>query len=89
MGKIFKVPALIIWFAAGIWGLILCYEIVVELLGTTFAIISTFMFPVSLTAAPWYEAVANENWLPVLVVYGGGIAALLLYLIGSLIDRDN
>jgi hypothetical protein len=44
--------------------------------------------PFTLTFAPWYAAIADNNWFPVGLVYGGGIAAWIFYAIGSAIDGD-
>ena len=86
MGAIFKIPAFVIYVVAGLWGFFLCLGIVVQNLGFIGGAIAFVLFPVTLAFAPWYEALAHSNWFPLLLVYGGGIGASILYGIGSSID---
>ena len=88
MGAIFKIPAFIICLVAGLWGFFLCLGIVVQNLGFIGGAIAFVLFPVTLVFAPWYEALAHSSWFPLLLVYGGGIGASILYSIGSSIDGD-
>ena len=88
MGAIFKIPAYIIYFVAGLWGFFICLGIVIDHLGFIGAVLAFFLAPITLGLAPWYEAIANSNWFPLLLVYGGGIAAAILHGIGSAIDGD-
>lgn len=88
MGSIFKIPAFIIYFVAGLWGFFICLGIVVDELGFIGGAIAFLLAPVTLAFAPWYEALANSNWFPIMLVYGGGIGASILYGIGSAIDGD-
>ena len=88
MGMLFKAPAAVIWFAAGIWGLVICFNIVEDLLGIVVAIIGLFLFPALLGLAPWYALLAQGDWFPLALVYGGGLGAGVLYAIGAAIDRD-
>jgi hypothetical protein len=89
MGVIFKVPAAIIYILGGIWGLIICLGIVSSKLGTLGIIVSLFVFPATLYLAPWYVGFADNNWFPVLVVYGSGIGAAVLFQIGALLDGNK
>ncbi|MBW1976171.1 MAG: hypothetical protein JRI45_11540 [Deltaproteobacteria bacterium] len=88
MGAIFKIPAFVIYFVAGLWGFFICLRIVVDHLGFIGGMIAFFLFPATLAFAPWYEALANANWFPLILVYGGGIGASILYAIGSAMDGD-
>jgi hypothetical protein len=90
MGLIFKVPAYIIYMVAGLWGLFVCLGIVIDGLGLGFigGAIAFLFFPITLVFAPWYAAIAQDNWFPMILVYGGGISAAFLYVIGALIDKD-
>lgn len=88
MGLIFKIPAFIVYFVAGLWGFLICLGIVIDNLGFIGGAIAFFVAPFTLAFAPWYEAIANSNWFPLMLVYGGGIGASILYAIGSVIDRD-
>ena len=88
MGAIFKIPAVIIYLVAGLWGFLISLGIVVDHLGFIGGVIAFFLAPATLALAPWYEALANSNWFPVMLVYGGGIGASILYAIGSAMDGD-
>ena len=69
-------------------GFFISLGIVVDHLGFIGGAIAFFLAPVTLAFAPWYEAIANANWFPVMLVYGGGIGATILVAIGSAIDGD-
>ena len=51
-------------------------------------VIGFILLPVMFLAAPWYALVAWGHWFPLLIVYGGGILAAVLFGIGSAI-ADN
>ncbi|MBC8302794.1 MAG: hypothetical protein H8E55_44455 [Pelagibacterales bacterium] len=68
----------IIWLIAGLVGLSLCFDIVYIVLGPVWAFLSLLIFPVLLGIAPWYALFAWGDWLPLLVVYGGGLGPGIL-----------
>lgn len=88
MGAIFKVPGYIVYLLGGLWGLVICLGIVKAKLGLLGVIVGFFIFPVVLYLAPWYSGFADSNWMPVMVVYGSGIAAMVLIGIGSAFDKS-
>ncbi|HXK57619.1 MAG: hypothetical protein KDI74_11545 [Gammaproteobacteria bacterium] len=88
MGLVFKILAFVIYFVAGIWGFLLSLGIVVDHLGPVLGAVAFILAPVTLVFAPWYEAVANSDWFLVMLVYGGGIGATMLYFFGSVLDED-
>lgn len=88
MAAIFKIPGYLIYFISGIWGFFLSLEIVVDNLGFLGGAIAFFLAPVTLVFAPWYEAIANSDWFLIMLVYGGAIAATVLFAIGSALDGD-
>ncbi len=88
MGLVFKILAFVIYFVAGLWGFFISLGIVVDHLGPVVGAIAVILAPITLSFAPWYEAIANSNWFLVILVYGGGIGATILYFIGSVIDGD-
>jgi hypothetical protein len=88
MGVIFKIPAFIVYLVSGLWGLAICLEIVIENLGFIGGTIAFLLAPATLIFAPWYEGLANSTWFPLLLIYGGGIGATILYAIGSAIDGE-
>lgn len=88
MGAIFKIPGYILYFIGGFWGLFICIGIVHSKLGVIGVLVSLFLFPVTAYLAPWYVGFMDDNWKPVLVIYGSGILAIVLVGIGTLIDKD-
>lgn len=89
MGVIFKGLAIIIYTVAGLWGLAISLGIISDHFGFIGGIIAFFIAPVTLSIAPWYEGIANSNWFPLILIYGGGIAGYILYTVGSAIDGDE
>lgn len=88
MGSIFKVPGMIVGFLGGLWGFFICIGIVKAKFGMLGVVVGMFFFPFVISLAPWYEGFAHDNWMPLIVVYGSGVAATALFVIGSIIDRD-
>ncbi len=87
MSAIFTVPAIILYVAGGLWGLIICLGIIADKVGAIGAGIAFFLLPFTLYLAPWYAGFVDSNWFPLMVIYGTTIAAGLLFLIGSFFDR--
>ena len=88
MGLVCKIMAFVIYFAAGFWGFFTCLGIIVDHLGPIVGAVAVILLPVTLAFTPWYEAISNSDWHLVILVYGGGIGATMLYFIGSAIDAD-
>ncbi len=86
MGIIFKAPAVFIYVIAGLWGLYISFGIIQAAAGTIVAFLGLFLAPVLLGLAPWYAGFVQGDWFPLLLVYGGGIGASILFAIGSSID---
>jgi hypothetical protein len=57
---------------AGFWGVVVGFTVL----------------PATFMAAPWYAGIAWGNWFPLLICYGGGIAATILVAIGSAMAGD-
>jgi hypothetical protein len=72
IGNIFKILGGIAFAIFGFWGFV----------------IGLFVAPITFIAAPWYAGLVLGNWFPLLIGYGGGIVALILFGIGSAISRD-
>ena len=87
-GGIFKVLGYIVAVIFGLWGFIIELTILCQVAGFGGVVIGFMLFPVMFLAAPWYALVAWGNWFPLLIVYGGGILAAVLFGIGSAI-ADN
>lgn len=52
MGLIFKIPAFIVYFVAGLWGFLICLGIVIDNLGFIGGAIAFFVAPFTLAFAP-------------------------------------
>ena len=88
LGRIFKVLGGIMFFIFGLSGFIVELVIVNHVAGFWGVVIGFVILPVTLVAAPWYALVAWGNWVPLAIVYGGGIVAAVFFGIGSLIVGD-
>ena len=62
MGMLFKVPGYILYFVAGLWGLVISFNIVADGLGFIVAIISLFIAPI----IPVIERILDQigEWCP-------------------------
>jgi len=89
LGGLVKVAGYIAWVVFGIWGFLLDLAIVNQAAGFWGVVVGFFLFPVTFVAAPWYAGVAWGNWFPLLICYGGGIAATILVAVGSAIAGDE
>ena len=63
--------SILIYVISGIWGLIICFTVVKDVFGPIIAFLGLIFFPFILTIAPWYAALANHDFYPLLIVYGG------------------
>lgn len=86
MGTLFKIPGILLFIVSGVWGFFISMGIVVDNLGFLGGAIAFMIFPATMAFAPLYEGLANSNWFPVLLVYGGMVGAMVLNGIGEAID---
>ena len=89
MGIVLKAPGFLIWFVCGIWGAFICFGIVQDALGTIVAVFGLFVFPALFSLAPIYAGIGLGDWFPLMLVYGGGIAGMVLFGIGAAIDGES
>lgn len=59
---------------AGLIGGILCLGAVVDYFGIVATVLAVFLLPVTLAVVPLYDAFVYGNWLPFILIYGGGVA---------------
>ena len=78
MGTILKMLGMLTYFVAGLLGLVICLRILVDVGGFFLALVGFVFFPVAIAFAPWYALVADGNWAPLIVVYGGGFLGIML-----------
>ena len=87
MSGILKITAILLFLFAGLYGLMLCFSIVQQVFGTFVAFLSLVFLPFLLGLAPWYALFANGDFIPLLVVYGGGIPAGVLYVLSEKFEK--
>ena len=63
--------SILIYIISGIWGLFICFIIVKDVFGPILAFLGLIFFPFILAIAPWYALLANHDFYPLLIVYGG------------------
>ena len=63
--------SILIYLISGIWGLFICFTVVKDVFGPIIAFLGLIFFPFILTIAPWYALLANYDFYPLLIVYGG------------------
>ena len=71
--------SVLIYIISGIWGLFICFTVVKNVFGPIIAFIGLIFFPFILTLAPWYAALVNHDFYPLLIVYGGIILGTLCF----------
>ena len=71
--------SVLIYTISGIWGLFICFTVVKNVFGPIIAFIGLIFFPFILSLAPWYAALANHDFYPLLIVYGGIILGTLCF----------
>ena len=71
--------SVLIYIISGIWGLFICFAVVKNVFGPIIAFIGLIFFPFILSLAPWYAALANHDFYPLLIVYGGIILGTLCF----------
>ena len=71
--------SILIYVISGIWGLFICFTVVKDVFGPIIAFLGLIFFPFILTIAPWYALLANHDFYPLLVVYGGIVLGTLCF----------
>ena len=82
-GNLLTVVGWIVLIVSGLWGFSLCLAIIVKVAGFWGLVAALFLSPVTFAAAPLYAGFAWGDWFPLVLNYGGGIAALILIGIGE------
>jgi hypothetical protein len=84
-----KALGIIAAFVLGLWAFVLELTIVNTVVGFWGVVVAFVIAPVTSAAAPWYAGVAWGNWFPLVIGYGGPMAGVLLYGLGSLIAGEQ
>ncbi|MBL7146749.1 MAG: hypothetical protein ISS76_21090 [Phycisphaerae bacterium] len=66
----------IIWTISGFWGFCIELGIAHKLAGFWGVIIAIVLFPLTLIVTPIYSIIADGNWLPFILIYGGTIVGV-------------
>ena len=74
-----KALAILIYFGAGIISLFWSLAVIVDNLGFIGGTIAFFVFPVTIIFAPFYVGFSTGNWTLLVITYGGGIVASLIF----------
>ena len=69
----------LIYVITAFWGLFICFDVVKEVFGPIIAFLGLIFFPFILALAPWYAALANHDFYPLLIVYGGALLGTLFF----------
>lgn len=82
IGGILMFIAGILYIVGGIISFIITVDILFSAVGLIWTIIlTTFLFPVTILIAPIYAAFAWGVWLPLILIYGGGLVLWILFAI--------
>ncbi len=88
LGIIFKGLGIVLWVIFGLISFIISLMIVNEVAGFLGVVIAFVFTPVMLAVVPWYALIAWGNFLPLLIIYGGGIFAGIVFYIGTVLSGD-
>jgi hypothetical protein len=75
----FFLIGILIYVITAFYGLFICFDVVKEVFGPIIAFLGLIFFPFILTVTPWYAALADHDFYPLLIVYGGGIVGSLCF----------
>jgi len=88
-GGMFSILGFVVFIFFGLWSLIVESQIVYRVIGFWGSVIAFGLFPITFAVAPWYALIIQRNWFPLVLGYGGGIAAAILFYIGRVIAPDE
>ena len=70
---------ILIYVITAFWGLFICFAVVKDVFGPIIAFLGLIFFPFVLTLSPWYAALVNHDFYPLLIVYGGVLLGTLCF----------
>lgn len=88
IGNLLKGVGIFVWVVAGIWGFFLCLGIISSVAGFWGIVAGLFLGPITFVAAPLYAGFEHGNWFPLILNYGGSLAAMALIGIGGVVGGD-
>ncbi len=89
LGGFFKICGCFDFVIFGLWGFYLSLKIIGEIAGLEGVAIGFAVAPVTFVVVPWYAGIVRDNWLPLLISYGGGMIGCLFFFMGVLIAGDE
>lgn len=88
LGKFIKIVGGIAFVILGLWGFFICLAIISKITGFWGLVVALFLAPVTFLAAPLYAGFAWGNWFPLILNYGGGVMALAIVGLGSVLAKE-
>ena len=79
----------VVYIGCGFWGLWLCFQFLTDIFvqwAFLVAVLGMLLFPVTAALTPWAMLIMDGDWLPIAVIYGGGIAGTVLVKLGGMED---
>lgn len=83
IGEVIKEIGYVVYFIFGLWGLLICFQLVKYVFGEQYAFLSLLIFPLTLFFTPWYVLYEWGDWFPLIIIYGGGIIGRVIVYIGE------
>ena len=81
-----NVLGILVWIVSGVWGFILTVKILNAVGGLLLVVIGVCVLPCSFAIAPWYAGAVWGEWLPLLVIYCGGLGGMACVYFGAFRD---
>jgi len=78
MSLVVSIFGYMVAFLCSLYGMWLSIDLIFDKFGFIAAAISIAFFPATLMVVPWYEAIANSNWMILQLVYGGLAFSMVL-----------
>ena len=86
MGMLLRVFAVLIALGCGAWVLAGSVVYVLAQFGAIWAVVAALLAPATLLLVPLYAGVRLGYWLPVVLVYGGGVVSYSLFRLARISD---
>lgn len=58
-------------------GSLLAYGFILKKIGFIWGTLAMIFFPVTAAVAPWYEGFVLDQWIPLILIYGGAASACI------------
>jgi hypothetical protein len=78
-----------LYFASGVWGLILIVPVIYHWGGVIVVILAIIFVPATLLIVPWFNAIAHGDWFLVILNYGTPIVCGVLILLANQLEKSR